>query len=88
VDAELDEELIHLAKISGVSMRVKQSGSSHWVANVESDNLSAAASWKLENFNVLAVRERSEKQKASEFVGDELVGRWVWWEKGEFRRHG
>jgi hypothetical protein len=69
-DAEFDEKLVHLANISGISMRVEKGGGGHGEPNINSHDLSATACWKPENLRlkVLAVRERVKDQKASSFI--------------------
>lgn len=73
MDAQFDEELIHLTQIGGVAMRVKQSRGGHRMANVDCDNLSAPASWQFENLDVFTVREGAEKQETSAFICNQLV---------------
>ncbi len=73
MDAQFNEELVHLTQIGGVSMRVEQSRGGHRVPNVDSDNLSASTSRQFKNFDVFTVRKGAEKQKTSELVLDKLV---------------
>jgi len=87
VDGEVDEEVIHLAKIGGVAVRVEKSGRGHGVANVHGEYLSSTARGKLENFDVLAVREGSEQQKTSYLVLHHLVRCWVGWEERQLSSH-
>lgn len=88
VDAELDEELVHLAKIGGVAVRVENSGSCHGVANVHAHYLGAAARRKLQNFHVLAMRKRTQEQKPRQLVLHHLVRCWVRREERQLRSHG
>ena len=88
VDAQFDEELVHLAQIGGVAVRVEQSRSGQRVSNVNSHYLSAAASRQFQNLYVFSVRKWAQQQQADVLVGDELVRRRIRWEKGELGRHG
>ena len=63
VDAELDEELVHLAEIGGVAVGVEEGGGGQWVPNVHAHYLRAAARGDSQNFHVLAVREWAQQQK-------------------------
>ena len=56
--------------------------------DVDCNDISAPASGQFQNFNIFAMRERAEKQKASKIIGDELVRRWVRREEGKLGRHG
>ena len=88
MNTELDEELIHLAKIGSVAMRIQQSGSRHRMPDINGNNIGAPTRWKFQNFNIFAMRERAKKQKTSKIISDELIGRWIRREEGELRRHG
>jgi len=88
VDAELDEELVHLAEIGGVAVRVEEGGGGHGVANVESNYLRAAPRRKLQDFHVLAVTERRQEKQPRKVVRHDLVRRRVRREKRELCRHG
>lgn len=70
MNAQLDEELVHLADISGIPMGIEESGGSHGVADVEGHDLGAAAGGKLENVDVLAVGKMVEEQEAGGIVGN------------------
>jgi len=88
VDAELDEELVHLAEIGGVAVRVEEGRGGHWVVNVERHYLRAALRRKLQDFHVLAVRERREEEQTCEVVRHHLVRRRARRQEGELCRHG
>lgn len=87
MDAKLDEELIHLSQIGGVSMGVEERRGCHRVPHVHGHDLRASSGLKLEDFHVLTVGERGQKQQPRELVGDHLVRRRTWREEGELRRH-
>ena len=88
MDAKLDEKLVHLTNIGGVSMGIKKRRSSHRVADVNSDDLSAFASGKLPDIDIFAVGKRVQEKEASGLVFEELVRGWVGREEGEFGSHG
>lgn len=87
MDAQFDEELIHLTQIGGVAVGVEQGGGSHGVADIESHDLGSPASGKLQDFHVLAMGEGAEEEESGEVVGEELVGWRIGREEGEFSRH-
>lgn len=60
VDAELNEELIHLTQIGGIAMGVKKGGGGHGIANVDGHDFCAAPRWELEQFHVLKVWEAAQ----------------------------
>lgn len=88
MDAELNEELVHLANIGGIPMGVEKRGGGHGVADVNSDDLGAAARGKLPDVDIFAVGKRVQEQKAGGFVFEELVGGGIRREEGEFCSHG
>lgn len=73
VDAQLDEELVHLAQIGGVAVRVEESGGGHGVPNVDGHNLRPPPRRKLQDLHVFPVRERAQQQQARPVVGYQLV---------------
>lgn len=88
VDAQFNEELVHLAQIGGVSVRVEQSRGGHGVPNVDGDYLGATASRQFENLDVFSVGEGAEKQETRQLILDQLIRRWIRREKGKLGRHG
>ena len=88
MDTQFNEELIHLAYISSVAVRIQNGGGGHWVADIDCHDLIAAASRKLQNVDVFTVGKRVHEQEPSWVVLNDLVGRWVWWEKSKLCSHG
>lgn len=87
MDAQFDEELIHLAQIGCVSMGIKQSRGSHRVSHVHSHDLCSSSCRQLRYLHVLAVRKRVHHKKSSHFVGYQPVRGWTRWEESELRRN-
>ena len=87
MDAQFDEELIHLAQIGCVSMGIKQSRGSHRVSHVHSHDLCSSTCRQLRYLHVLAVRKRVHHKKSSHFVGYQPVRGWTRWEESELRRN-
>lgn len=88
MDAELDEKLVHLADVGGVAVGVEKGRGRHGIANINGDDLGAAAGGELQNVNVFAVGERVKELKSSGIVCNYLVRRGVRREEGELRSHG
>lgn len=63
VDAQLDEELVHLPDVGGVTMRVQNGQRSHRVPDVDGRNLVAPPRGKPEDIDVLPVGKRVEEQQ-------------------------
>lgn len=63
--AELDEELIHVTKISGIVVGVEEGGRSHGVAEIDGRDLGAALRGELEHFHVLTVWEAAQSARDS-----------------------
>ena len=88
VDAQFDEELVHLAEIGGVAVGVEQRGGGHGVADVDGHDLRAPPRRQPQNVDVLAVRERLQQHQPRGIIRNYLVRRGVRWEERELRRHG
>lgn len=88
MDAEFNEELIHLTNIGGISMGIKKRGSSHRVTDVNSDNLIAFTRRKLPDIDIFAVGKRVQEKKTSGLVCEEFVRGWIRREESEFSSHG
>lgn len=88
VDAELDEELIHLTQISCVPMRVEEGWSGHGVSYVDGNDLRPSTGRKLQHFHIFPVWEVAQCIETRQLVCHYLVGRRIWWEKGKFCSHG
>lgn len=73
MNAQFDEELIHLAQISSVPMRIQQSRARHWVSNIHSDDLVPLSSWDLHDLDILSMGESTESEEAGEAVDGEIV---------------
>lgn len=54
VGAELDEELVHLAEVGGVAVGVEEGGGGEGVADVEGDDVVAAAGGEAEHLHEAA----------------------------------
>lgn len=66
-------------------MRIENRGISFGVFDINSHDLVPAASSELEDVDVVAPWDfRYVQTSAAAFVGYHLVGRWCWWEEGEF----
>lgn len=87
MDAQLDEELVHLTNIGGIAVGVKDGGLGVGMPNVDSDDLRAAAVGEAENLDVLAVRERVHEQQPRGLLLDEPVRRRTRREERQLRRH-
>lgn len=87
MNAQFDEELVHLAQIGGVAVGVKKSGSGHRVPDIHSHNLVTSARGELENLHVFSVRKRTEQQQTGQLVSDRFIRGRVGREKGELGRH-
>ena len=87
VDAQFDEELVHLAEIGGVAVGVEQRGGGHGVADVDGHDLRAPPRRELQDLHVLAVGERAQQQQPGPLVGHQLVRRRARREERELRRH-
>lgn len=68
MNAQLDEELVHLADISRIPMGIEQRRGGHGVPHIEGHDLGAAARRKLQNVDVFAVGEVVEEQEAGGIV--------------------
>ena len=73
MDAELDEELIHLTQIGRITMRVKQSRRRHGMSHIHPHNLRSSTCRQLKYLHVLTVRKGRNEQELSEIVCDKLV---------------
>lgn len=87
MDAQFDEELIHLTQIGCVSMWIKQSWCSHRVSHVHSHDLCSSTCRQLRYLHVFAVRKRVHHEKSGHFVGYQPVRGWTRWEESELRRN-
>ena len=87
MDAELDEELVHLAEIGGVAVGVEEGGCGHGVADVEGDDLGATAGREPEHLHVLAVGEAAERDHPGLRLRHHLVRRRRRREESQLRCH-
>lgn len=87
VYTKLDKELVHLAQISGVAMRVQKCGTRHGVTHVNRHYLRPPPRRQPHNFHVFAVRKWAQKQQPSHFIVHQLVRRRIRWKESELRRH-
>lgn len=76
MDAELDEEIEHLADVGGVPVRVEQRGGRPGVTQVHRHDLVAPPRWEAEDVHVVAPRRRDPRdgEPPALFVGDHSVG--------------
>lgn len=88
MDTQINEELVHLADVCGIAVRVEERGGGHGVPHVHGGDLRAPPRLQTEDVDVLAVGEGGQEQEPGGMVRNHPIGRWVRWEEGEFRGHG
>lgn len=68
MNAQFDEEVVHLPNISCISMRVQDGSRGHGVPNIDGGDLIAASRRQPQDVDVLAVGERVHEKKPSGVV--------------------
>ena len=87
MDAELNEELIHLPQISSVPMRVQHRRRRHRVPHVDTNNLVTSPRPHLHYLHILPVREPTQRRQPRRRVRHQAVRRRIRREEGQLRRH-
>lgn len=88
MSTELDEELNHLAKISGIAMGIEKRESRKRVSPERGNNFVAGLCGELVDFHVLVRRRHAgEDQVPGLFILGYAVCCWLRREKGELSRH-
>lgn len=91
MNAQLDEQLVHLPDICRVSVRVQQRRVGHGVPHVHRHDFRAPPRRELQYVDVFAVREWVQQLQPRRLVGHQLVARRRRWKKRQlcchWRRH-
>lgn len=87
VDAELEEELVHLAEVGSVSVGVEERGARHGIPDVHGNDLSSSACGEAEHLHVLTVGEAAQPQHPRRGVRHHLIRRRRRRKEGQLRGH-
>lgn len=87
VDAELEEELVHLAEVGSVAVGVEERGVRHGIPDVQGNDLTASACGEAEHLHVLTVGEAAQPQHLRRGFRHHLVRRWRRRKEGQLSGH-
>ena len=83
-EAQLDENLEHLAQIGRITVGVEKRGRRFWVLDVDGDDFVASPSPELQNVDAVPPGDlRYAQSAAAGLVSDHRVRRRTRWEEGE-----
>jgi len=86
VSSELDEEVVHLTQVSGITVRVQEGETSKRVFPEGGNDLVATLSVENVNVDVFVGGDTRQHHPTISF-SENVVRRWLWREKREFSRH-